>query len=216
MKTVTLMLLCATASAGCNDGPVEPSLVVGPRVLAVRQVGDDDRVVVEALAPYATEFLWSACPAPFLPGLEPTCPVPVQTLDGTNPLVLDASVAGSGLWLRLDARSAEESALPTVVRLRPDIPAAAESTVLAVDGTAGPFSTRIGQELLFVVEPPPADNDTVTWFTSGGRFTTWRTRGATTSALTAPETAGAVTVWVVLRTVSGSVSWAETSVEVSL
>ena len=215
MKTLMFSLHCAAAGVGYNDGPIEPSLVDGPRVLGVRQVPQGDTIVVEVLAPYATAFRWIACPAPFLPALEPTCPVPAQTLSDGNPLVINRPLEGARLWLRLDAQSDEASALPTVLRVRAEPGVAEEFALIAPDGADLPASITSGGDVPVVVYPPPAVDDTVTWFTSAGLFETWRTRGAVASVLTTPPAGGELTVWAVIRSASGAVSWASRSFEVT-
>ncbi|MFT7620908.1 MAG: hypothetical protein ACI9WU_000068 [Myxococcota bacterium] len=204
LPLIASVLLLAVVVSGCMDPPVEPSLLDGPRVLAVRAQIDDDqqRLSLDALTWNATTHTWRTCPTPWLPAPDPRC----SSAEGESPgegASIETELPSSSVWLRLDVSAAPgETGVPAVIQIDPTV----ELAPLQLDGiTAEP--TAGGFTLGPSGEAPPSG--VVTWFTTRGRVVPWRTLGGATATLELgdEDLAEPVQVFAVLRDL-GAVVWA--------
>ncbi len=116
------------------------------------------------------------------------------------------------LWIRFDDEP-EGGALNTIAQIstgelidNPEVTALA----LGSDKEPLPESVQVGEELEVVPEltdPNGEGGRVVTYFTSAGSFSPWRTNEGGPSTWTAPEEPGEVTWSVVVRDPGGGVGW---------
>lgn len=221
LRRLSVVPLVALLAAGCNMGPVEPSLLDGPRVLAVQST---PRSLIAGQAHEITALVWDVdepltwqtCPAPWIPGETITCPTDPIPAGSGNPLTLLAPAGLEKLWLRLDA--GEASGLPPTIRPLGAFGDAPNPTVVALATPDGPLPTSIKAgatlQLRAVLADPVGEGLVTNFFTTGGLFEPWRTRDDGLTTLEAPTTPGPLTLIAVTRDAAAGVGWLEVTLEV--
>ncbi len=221
--------LLVLAAAACGDMGKDPSLIDGPRVLAMRAVprsvptsGD---VALEALVVGSTGAPeWSACATDWLPADALVCPAGAATLGSGSPLVADAAT----LQAAPNVAIALPDARPAVLRLATDStsqPAFPHPEVTALVTDTGPLPATVAPGATLVLVPEttnPATTERVaTFLATDGGIEPYRTITTDTAATrltaatwTAPDTAGPVTLYVVVRDTAGGVGWRSAAIDV--
>jgi hypothetical protein len=207
---------------------VDPSLLSGPRVLAIRAEprvlpsadAPDAPVTLEALVHEGTTFEWQLCAAPWQgtdSGASLACATGAVAMGSGNPITFTPPDDLDSFYVLLEAGEA----LPAVLRLTRSSDAALPNPeVTAIrkqDGSALP-KTVVAQEALSleVTATNPADTELVaTFFTTGGGFDPWRSVLPSGSTLTAPAEPGPFTITAVIRDTAGGVGWRTETLEVS-
>jgi hypothetical protein len=214
-------LAAALLTAACNMGPVEPSLLDGPRVLAVQStprslVGGAPHAITALLWEVPGPLAWQTCPAPWIPGEAITCPTDPVPVGSENPLTLVAPPGVERLWLRLDADAA--AGLPPTIRPLGDFGDAPNPTVVSLQTPEGPLpaTLRAGAtlQLRAVLTDPLGEGLVTNFFTTGGLFEPWRTRDDGLTTLEAPATPGPLTLIAVTRDAATGVGWLQVTLDV--
>lgn len=236
----SMAALCLTSTA-CGDGPVEPSLLEQPRVLAVRveggalKPGEDATVEALLFGVNPDSLAWRLCLGPWIPpnpdiGYDDlTCSFGETPLGGDNPLTVpvpnEIEQLG-GVWLALDGDGDTPAATPiltTIFSVGTAGPAVqANHFVASAQNAEGasigePTTVVAGTDLSInaVLDASHDPRAVVNWYTTGGLFEPFRTFGTDVSVLTAPETAGEITIYAVLRNPDNGVAWYMTTVQVT-
>jgi hypothetical protein len=198
------VLLLTSVLSGCMDPPVEPSLLDGPRVLAIRAQIDADqqRLSLDALTWNSTTHTWRVCPTPWLPAPDPRCSSQESESPGAGRSI-EIDLPTSSVWLRLDVSAdSSETGVPAVMQLDPTVdPASLQLIGITAQSTDGGFT--LGPS------GGAPESGVVTWFTTRGRVVPWRTLGDATATLEFgdEDLAQPVQVFAVLRD-QGAVVWA--------
>jgi hypothetical protein len=192
-------LVVATLSA-CGDPPVEPSLLDGPRVLAVRGAIDltAGTLHLESLTWNADSFVWRSCPTRWLPAPDPVCESE-ESLGVTATVTVSAPSAET--WIRLDAGSAGTTGVPAILSVDPD-ETIGDIALTAIDVVPD------GENQALTPTLSSTENVVVTWYTTAGKITPYRTFGAATATLEAgADPPAEVSVFAVVRGPDGAVDW---------
>lgn len=205
----------------CDTGQVELSTLDAPRVMAVRAtpaaLQPGETITLTALAWDVETFSWDACPAPWIPGQELSCPTDPIPLGSGNPLeVTLPPLELDVLYLRLLTTSPNGDPLPTVRPLFADVPAE-NPRLVGLENDEGPLpesvATKEAVRVAIRLDDPPAGQVT-SFFTSHGKFDPWRAFEEQSAVFRAPAEAGMATIFAVTRDSDGGASWLETSIEV--
>lgn len=213
--------IVAVAAVGCADSGAQPSLLEGPRVLAIRAdpvaLPAEGPVVLEALAHATTEFTWRGCVLPWTAQTDPVCLGGELALGTGNPVTIDPPASLSALHVRLDARGPKGVAEPAILRLQagakgvnPTVELETASGVALPDGVAKGGTVRLRPR---VAGGALADGVN-TFFATTGEFSPWHTLGSDASTWTVPGLPGPATVTVVVRDGAGGVGWRSAAIEV--
>lgn len=212
------------AVSACSDMGPDPSLLDGPRVLAIRaspRVIPDagGLVTLEVLAYSATTASWQGCETPWQPadeGATLVCRSGPLLLGTGNPLTVTLPASIDTLYVRVDAGEA----LPAVLRLtagEDDRPNPEVTAIRKADDGELPAALVAEEQLtLKAVATNPAGGDLVTTFyTTGGGVDPWRAVAPDGATLTAPTDPGAFDVIAVVRDTAGGVGWRRETLQVS-
>jgi hypothetical protein len=224
-----LILFLSNGFLGCNEMDRDPSLLEGPRILAVqmdpRAFTPGTEHTLTALTYNLEAPLWSACPTPFVPDDTVSCPVEIPNMDlsalGSGlsiSLSLPAEIPVTQLWVKL--RAEDETILPVVFRLEQD---AGEANPRVTDVTDDEGTTLNGTEIKIgtTIEVHPILEDpietgrlTATFFTNQGSFDPHKTFDGVASSFKAPDEPGPVQWIILVRDGDEAVGWAKFEVEV--
>lgn len=222
----SMVAAAALALTACGDMPVEPSLLEGPRILAIKATprtlmpGGEHQLELLAHDVPADALSWRACPAPWVPeGADLVCPTSASTtgldLGSGTTLTMAAPEDVDAWWLLVDAG---ELTTPAVLELSTgeaaDHPSIDGIEAVGADGLSVPaggtldlravMSNRLGRGKLLT-----------SFFTQAGLFEPWRTFDGAPTTFEAPEEPGAVEILVVIRDESAGVDWRAATIEVT-
>lgn len=217
-----LAALAVLISAGCDDMLTEASVLDAPRVLAVRAtpaaLAPGEPLELEALTWRVTDLTWAACAAPWTPTSPPSCPTGAIPLGDANPLAVTAPEDLDRLWVLVtgapeDAGGDELTVLPAIREL--SVASAAENpTLLGLETEAGeplPDAIPAASDLTLrarLAGDPTDPPRVVTFYTSAGTFSPFRTFETASTTLTSAEAADPDAVIVaVLRDPTGGIDW---------
>ena len=215
-----VLILSLGLFAGCNDMPTEPSLLDGPRFLAIQSEprglypGTDQTLF--AIGHELTEPLtWSVCDQPWVPAEVPLCPSVARELPATNPTQVSVPEGASALYVLAES----EGAISAVLTMASTAPAPHPAIVsVQSEGEAMPQSVVAGGTLSLeaILDDPLGGGDLVTsWFVTDGRFVPWRTVDSDVTTLELPATEGTLKIVAIVRDRQGGVGSFETTLDVT-
>lgn len=219
-QNILAMIVAATAVA-CAASGARPSLLQGPRVLAIRAdpvaLPAQGPVVLEALTHAATEFKWRGCVLPWSAATDPVCPGGELALGTGNPVTIDPPANLSVLHVRLDSRGPAGVAEPAILRLQagakgvnPVVELELATGLALPAGVVKAGSVRLRSRVAGGVLADGVN----TFFATAGEFSPWHTLRADVSTWAVPGLPGAATLTVVVRDGAGGVGWRSAAVEV--
>ncbi len=212
----------------CDDMGVDPSLLSGPRVLAIRAEprvlpeadAPDAPVMLEALVHDATSFDWQLCAAPWQGadnGASLACASGAVAIGTGNPMIFTPPDELDSFYVLLTAGEA----LPAVLRLTRSadapLPNPEVTALQTEDGSPLPTSLTPEQALAIdVVATNPSETELVaTLYTTGGGIDPWRSVLPSGSTITAPAEPGPFKVTAVVRDEAGGTGWRTETIEVA-
>ena len=224
LACLTLALLCLV---GCDEMTDDPSLLEGPRILAVKM---EPRILTPGVEHTLTALThdlgavtWNACITPFIPDADLTCPVPIpndplQAVEPTLslPLFIPEGIPVTDLWLKLS--SSDTAVLPGVFRIGQATGDENPSVTAVSDPDGNPITTlQVGSSTSItptVLDPLETNRLTISYFTTHGSFASHRTLDGNPSVFEAPAEPATVEWTIIVRDGEEGVGWGRFQVEV--